>query len=42
MHILFSFLLWTSDMGIISIPELELMLNSGIGIDYLKKWNWNG
>jgi len=31
--------------GINSIPELELMVNSGIGIDYLKKmeleWNWN-
>jgi len=23
--------------GVISIPELELMVNSGIGIDYLKK-----
>jgi len=28
-----------------SIPELELMVkpnsNSGFGIDYFKKWNWN-
>jgi len=27
--------------GVNSVPELELMVNLGIGIDYLKKnWNW--
>jgi len=27
--------------GVNSIPEMELMDNSGIGIAYLNRWNWN-
>jgi len=30
-----------SRLGVNSIPEMELMVNSGIGIDYLKKMNLN-